>query len=223
MKRDGSNDSFNNYFLDAYTAPTRKNWVLDGWYTSGTPRVKVLNADGTIANGNAAGYTKDGKFDLTGDQKLYARWTRWKFEPVSFPTGGGTIAIGSVNGNTLYIMKVSGTSSIGVQTIDNALNESGVYYLEKLPTTDPMEWTVAGRNNSYSFKIGNGSYLRRNGTSLILGNEASWTVSNNQVYQTSSYIFTFYLTVNGAGASAELYSPFNLTFFQIGEVDVYDG
>ena len=223
VKRDGSNDSFNNYFLDAYSAPTRKNWVLDGWYTSGTPRVKVLNADGTIANGNAAGYTKDGKFDLTGDQKLYARWTRWKFEPVDSFSNEDKIAIGSVSGNTLYIMKVSGTSSIGVQTIDNALNESGAYYLEKLPTTDPMEWTVGGSNNSYSFQIGNGSYLRRNGTSLILGNEASWTVSNNQVYQTSSYIFTFYLTVNGAGASAELYSPFNLTFFQIGEVDVYDG
>ncbi len=55
---------------------TRAGWTLDGWYTAASmDGVRVLDENGVIA-ADVDGITADGKFLLTADRTLYARWSR---------------------------------------------------------------------------------------------------------------------------------------------------
>lgn len=208
--------SFEGYFGEGYNPPSRTGWTLDGWFTkdddSGT---KVLNADGTIA-ANVDGYTSDGKFALTQNQVLYARWKKSAkiFKEDKFPTDGGTIAIGRIDENGLHVLTMTGANnSLGKETITSK-NSSGVYRVEIDHSTDSMLWNVS---DSYSFKQ-NGVYLARSRWDLTTRSEKfEWELEGNSICS-QGYLSKYYLSISNGGVGLS-WEPQSLSFFLIEVVE----
>ena len=55
-----------------YAAPTRTGYTFAGYFTAASDGVKIINADGTLAN--ATGYVTDGKWSKASDTVLFAQW-----------------------------------------------------------------------------------------------------------------------------------------------------
>ena len=56
------------------SAPTYSGYAVTGYYTAATGGTKVLNADGSFAATNVAGYVTSGKWTKASDCTLYAHW-----------------------------------------------------------------------------------------------------------------------------------------------------
>ena len=231
------NTSFSGYFGENCLTPVRDGWELDGWCTkdnaSGT---KVLNADGSIASGaeNVPGYTFDGKFALTQNQTLYARWKKTvkAFTQVNSLTKNQQYVIGKVLDDGLHVLMATGSNgnySIGTETITNV--DDGTYWVEELPSTGSIQWQVQIQNGSYYFEIPNTSnYLSHFNASLSINDQwfISWSVDeeNNRIFYTTTIpifgSFTYYLTINDTGPTLVEDTPCNLEFFQVTDREVMD-
>ena len=153
--------SFSTCFDKPYSAPSRTDWTLDGWYTNnqGTGQ-KVLNRDGSIA-AYVDGYTiqkEDGslEFALTQDQTLYARWTKSvnAFVRVDYPTDGEPVMIGRQDENSLYLLTSTKKTSlilgtyyeVGKESISSAA--SGYFYSDNIYDSNTMDWVLSGNSEA---------------------------------------------------------------------------
>ena len=225
VKKDYAGDSFGTYFAEAYTQPQRSGWTLTGWYTTADKNgQKVLNADGTVAE-NVAGYTSDGKFALTGNRTLYARWTRnvQLFTPVTSLTNGSNVVIGAKVGEDLKVLTMNGTD-VSTASISNK-DASGYYYLDQGINTSNMVWTCQIYGDYY-FTGSNNYYLGREwyGSLTVTNNWqfAAWSVSNNTISHYDRWSnSTQYLTIDNSGVSLST-SPCTLSFFTISNTEAVE-
>lgn len=220
-------------FAEAYTQPQRSGWTLTGWYTTADKNgQKVLNADGTVFD-NVAGYTSDGRFALTGNQTLYARWTRnvQLFTPVDSLTNGSNVVIGAKDGDNLIVLTMNGTS-VSTASISNK-DASGYYYLDQGIDTSNMVWGCEyyyyyyyyfGDNSGYYYL---GRKTNTNGSQSVAitdGTDAYWSVSNNTILYTEWEGWTpvmWYLTIDSKGAYLSTDSC-TLSFFTISNTEAVE-
>lgn len=227
---DGS--SFESYFGNGFTAPSRGNkWTLLGWYSGTT---KVLEPNGEIAEGltDFAGIVSGGKLAVTGEQTLRAGWRRiGKLFTATDNFAESTVIAREVNGS-LFVLTMNG-SDITVTTVSN---ESGNYYWDSPNglTDDNIVWNVTSNGGSYSFQAGtdgNKYYLSRNysdGWKLRSDNGYStncdWLVSNNRIYFQYTFLFwqfNSYLTLNSNVSLSETSSQ--VSFYTLVDPEVvYD-
>lgn len=227
VKKGYAGDSFGTYFAEEYSQPARGNkWKLEGWYTTADQNgQKVLNADGTVAE-NVAGYTSDGKFALTSNQTLYARWTRnvQLFTPVDSLTNGSNVVIGAKVGEDLKVLTMDDNRTVGTATISNK-DASGYYYLDSETDTTNMVWTCQIYGDYY-FTGSNNYYLGREwyGSLTVTNNWqfAAWSVSNNTISHYDRWSnSTQYLTIDNSGVSLST-SPCTLSFFTISNTEAVE-
>ena len=222
--------SFEGYFGESCIQPSRTKWTLDGWFTKAdSSGKKVLNADGTIAE-NVDGYTFDGKFALTQNQVLYARWSKTSkvYAKTEFPTNGEDLMIGAADGNNLYVLKADNKTSVGVTTFNNVNSPDYEVDPSVVDVDNTMLWTASKDGDKYHFyNVDKKRYLDNDGNKeLQLEREEDearqWTVN---VYNgTVSYEKkenTYYLTIDSEGARLSK-SPCTLIFLQLQDRTVND-
>lgn len=221
--------SFENYFLEGYVKPERKDskWELDGWYIKDS-NTKVLDADGNVVAA-VEGYTTTGGFALTQNQILYARWkkTAKVYTEIKTLPNDEQVMIGAADENVLYLLTAGNNDSVTRTTISDVSGPEYVVDPEVVEVDGTMLWTVDKRDNGYRFYYSSTykCYLdNEDNTDLKLETRKDkarvWTVENNTVsYEKKEN--TYYLTIDSNGARLSK-KPCTLIFFQLKDRTVFE-
>lgn len=162
-----------------------EGYFIEGWYADSEDgeKVKVLEADGTVVNGNVDGYVTDGKLTLSAHSvTLYPLWKRYEAIPAD---------MSSVDDNGQYILmrigtdpisyvvsKASGTSAVKGYLCRNVVDDNGTI---KFSGIGDITGNIMYNLNDYLFTGAEIKTQNQNGTAMIY----QVTAANEQIYKGS--------------------------------------
>lgn len=247
-------ESFALYFLEEYTAPVRDGWELEGWYTDkdGTGQ-KVLDAKGDFARNSDGSYVAnipnfiaDGKFNLTENQTLYARWMRKVniFTKKTFSQNipaKTTVMIGSEDEDGLHLLTAKRSNNSYSLTVTNVSKTNGYYYSDGVSDDKNLNWNISGSVKDcfircvganqrylgwdYSWDYSNYGWYWY--VTLKQNTDNNWTVENDTIYFTyTSYgggwpnVTPYYLSITASNVSLTTDSS-TANFYVIDQTEEY--
>lgn len=166
--------------LPSFTKHTRTNYTLNGYYTSSSGGVKIINPDGTLV-ASVAGYTNaTGKWTYeTATLTLYAQWTETKYTvnvalEVPASSGGTTSPNGNVSvGAVTPVAITAPMPATGYLSTGHWTATGGVTIANSTATSTTMTATAAGTVR-WTFDEDLTTNYVLNGASIFGGSSTYW-------------------------------------------------
>lgn len=233
----------------AYTAATKTNWSLKGYYTDASSGTQIIDKDGNLLS-NKSGYTNsDGQW-IGGDKTLHAQWKQTYSVTyyANYPTGA-TSTSGSVptdateysSGATVTVKTNSGSLAAGGFTFSKWNTQAdgqgtdratGSTFSISTNTQLYAKWTENKRNVTISAQTGGSVNITSASVGVATTTTVTataypgyrftgWTATNCSVASTSSASTT--LSGNGTAGSGTLVANFARTYAYLeGRMTVYN-